>query len=139
MLSDTLVTNEVKDSSGAEVEFSKFSSSDRQKVYAKVGEAPASPYRLSVSHQEIGTGLKRRRRSAVKVDIQSTSGIDSVTQIHTVACAWLDHPVGASSSHAVAANALAHLISFLASSGANTTILYDCTGHGAAAVLNGTL
>jgi hypothetical protein len=38
------------------------------------------------------------------------------------------------------ANAVvAALVSFLASKGASTTILYDCTGYGAEALINGSL
>lgn len=139
MLSQTLNTNEVKNAAGTEVEFSRRSQEGRTLEYAKIGENPSQAYRLKVSHQDVGSGIKRRRRSVVRFDLTSISGVDSVTPITTSAYAVLDFPEGASTSTSVAADALAHLMSFLASTGANTTILYDCTGHGASALLNGTL
>ena len=67
MLSNALNTNEVKDASAAEVEFSRISTNGRQTIFAKVGETPNAPYRLTVSHQEVGTGADLRRRSVVQI------------------------------------------------------------------------
>jgi len=139
MLSNSLNTNEIKNSAGTEVEFSRLSTSDRSTVFAQVAETPSQPHRLSISHQEVGSGMKKRRRSLVRFDKTVISGVDSATPITVSAYAVLDHPVGASTSNAEAANVLAELMSFLASLGASTTILYDGTGNGAAALLNGGL
>jgi len=139
MLSNTLVTNEVKNSAGTEVEFSRLEQKDRRTEYAQVGEVPSLPYRLSVSHQESGTGLKRRRRSVVRVDKTTMSGVDATLPITTSAYLVLDHPVGASASNAEATNVIANILSFCASLGASTTILYDGTGNGAVALLSGGL
>jgi hypothetical protein len=139
MLSNSLNTNEIKNSGGAEVEFSRLSTSDRQTVFAQVAETPSAPHRLTIAHQETGSGMKLRRRSVVRFDKTVISGVDSVTPITVSAYAVLDFPVGASTTAAEAANALAELMSFLASLGASTTILYDGTGNGAAALLNGSL
>lgn len=139
MLSNTLNTNEIKNSAGTEVEFSRLSTSDRATVFAQIAETPSQPHRLSISHQEIGSGMKKRRRSLVRFDKTVISGVDSTTPITVSAYAVLDHPVGASTSNAEAANVLAELMSFVASLGASTTILYDGTGNGAAALLNGGL
>lgn len=139
MLSNTLNTNEIKNSAGTEVEFSRLSSSDRQTVFAQIAETPSAPHRLSIAHQEIGAGMKKRRRSVVRFDKTVISGVDSTTPITVSAYAVLDFPVGASTSNAEAAHVLAELMSFLASLGASTTILYDGTGNGAAALLNGGL
>lgn len=139
MLSNTLNTNEIKNSAGTEVEFSRLETSGRSTVFAQVSETPHLKHRLTISHQESGVGLKARRRSLVRFDKQSISGVDDVTPITTSAYAVLDHPIGASETNAEAANVLAELMSFLASLGANTTILYDGTGNGAAALLNGSL
>jgi hypothetical protein len=139
MLSNTLNTNEIKNSAGTEVEFSRLSTSDRQTVFQQVAETPSAPHRLTISHLESGTGMKKRRRSVVRFDKTVTSGVDSVTPITVSAYAVLDHPIGASTSNAEAANALAELMSFLASLGASTTILYDGTGNGAVSLLNGAL
>lgn len=139
MLSNTLNTNEIKNSAGTEVEFSRLSTSDRQTVFAAIGEVPSLRHRLSISHQEIGTGLKARRRSLIRIDKTTISGVDSVTPITTSAYMVLDHPIGASSSNAEAANVVAEVLSFAATTGAATTVLFDGTGNGAAALLNGGL
>lgn len=139
MLSNTLNTNEIKNSAGTEVEFSRLSSSDRQTVFAQIAETPSAPHRLTISHQETGSGLKQRRRSVVRFDKTVISGVDSITPITVSAYAVLDFPVGASTTSAEAANVLAELMSFLASLGASTTILYDGTGNGAKSLLEGGL
>lgn len=139
MLSNTLVTNEVKNSAGTEVEFSRIESNARSTVFSAVAELPHLPHRLSVSHQESGSGLKKRRRSVVRVDKTTISGVDSLTPITTSCYIVLDHPVGASATNAEAANVVAEILSFCASLGASTTILYDGTGNGAVALLSGGL
>lgn len=139
MLSNTLNTNEIKNSAGTEVEFSRLSTSDRSTVFAQSSETPSAPHRLTISHQESGSGLKKRRRSLVRFDKTVISGVDNITPVTVSAYAVLDHPVGASTSNAEAANVLAELMSFMASLGATTTILYDGSGNGANALLTGGL
>jgi len=139
MLSNTLVTNEIKNSAGTEVEFSRQESVGRKTVFAQVGEVPSLQHRLTISHQESGVGMKLRRRSMVRFDKTTLSGVDTVTPITTSAYIVLDHPIGASSSNAEAANVIAELLSFCASLGASTTILYDGTGNGAVTLLTGGL
>jgi hypothetical protein len=139
MLSNTLNTNEIKNSAGTEVEFSRLSTSDRQTVFAQIGETPSAPHRLTISHQETGVGMKQRRRSVVRFDKTSISGVDTITPITSSAYTVIDFPIGASLTAAEMANVLAELMSFLASLGASTTILYDCTGNGATSLLNGGL
>lgn len=138
MLSNTLNTNEVKDSAGTEVEFTRLSISDRQTEFAKVSESPSAPHRLLISHQESGTGLKKRRRSVIRIDRTSVSTVDSVTPVTSSAYIVLDSPVGAVTTTAEAAHVLAELTSFVATLATNT-LLYDGTGNGAAALLNGGL
>lgn len=137
MLSNTLNTNEVKNSAGTEVEFQSLSILDRKHVFSQIAETPSLPHRLTVSHQETGVGLKQRRRSVVRVDKTTMSGVDDTVPITTSAYLVLDYPVGASSSSAEAANVVAEVLSFCASLGASTTILYDGTGNGAAALIGG--
>lgn len=139
MLSNTLNTNEIKNSAGTEVEFSRLSSSERSTVFSQINETPSQPHRLTIAHQESGSGFKLRRRSVVRFDKTVISGVDSVTPITVSAYAVLDFPVGASTSSAEAANVVAELMSFMASLGASTTILYDGTGNGAASLLAGSL
>lgn len=136
MLSNTLNTNEIKNSAGVEVEFTRLSQGDRQSEFAQINESPSAPHRLAIKHQETGTGLKRRRRSLVRFDKTVESDVDNATPVTISAYAVLDAPVGALTTSAEMANVIAELMSFLASLGASTTILYDCTGNGAKALLN---
>ena len=139
MLNNTLNTNEVKNSAGTEVEFTRLSINNRDTVYAQISESPSAPHRLSIAHTEVGSGLKKRRRSLVRVDKTHVSSVDDVTPVTSTAYVVLDSPVGAIETNAEPANVLAELISFVASLGASTTILYDGTGNGAASLLNGSL
>jgi hypothetical protein len=139
MLSNTLNTNEIKNSAGTEVEFSHLSNSDRQRVFHQISETPSAPHRLVISHQETGSGMTKRRRSVVRFDKTVISSVDSVTPVTVSAYTVLDAPIGALTTSAEMANVIAELMSFLASLGADTTILYNCTGNGANALLNGEL
>jgi hypothetical protein len=137
MLPNNLTTNEVKDAAGAEVQFLYLRKFDRTQEYAKDGESPNLQYRLKVSHLETGTGTKLRRRSLVRVD-KTVTGVD-LTPV-TVSCyCVLDFPVGNQANTTEAKAVVANLMSFLASQGATTTILYDCSGYGADAIINGSL
>lgn len=137
MITNTLNTNEVKNAAGAEREFSRLSISDRATEFSIVGESPAAPHRLKISHQETGSGLKLRRRSVVRFDITSTSDVDTVTPVTTSCYCVLDAPIGATLTNVKAAEVLANLMSFLATTGAATTVLFDGTGTGATAMLTG--
>lgn len=139
MLSNTLNTNEVKNSAGTEVEFERQKISDRSTVFSQISETPAQPHRLSISHLESGSGLQLRRRSLVRVDKTIISSVDSVTPVTVSAYTVLDIPVGAITTSAEPANVLAELVSFIASLGASTTILYDGTGNGAKSLISGSL
>lgn len=139
MLSNTLNTNEVKNSAGSEVEFTRLSTQDRSTVFAQIAETPSQPHRLSISHQETGTGMKKRRRSVCRIDKTVISGVDSVTPITCSAYVVLDIPVGASTTLAESTNSLAELLSFMATTGQATAVLFDGTGNGAVALLNGGL
>lgn len=135
----TLNTNEVKDKAGTEVEFVRQRNTDRQVVYAKIAETPSQPYRLTVSHQETGSGLRLRRRSVVRVDKTVISGVDSATPVTPTAYIVVDAPVGALTTLDDVKNVLANVLSFCSTTGAATTVLFDCTGNGADALVNGTL
>jgi len=139
MLNNTLNTNEVKNSSAAEVEFSRLEIQDRRTVFSQIAENPSLPHRLTISHQEVGNGLKQRRRSLVRVDKTTLSGVDNVTPITTSAYLVLDFPIGGSTSTAEAANVIAEVLSFCATTGAGTTVLFDGTGNGAKSLIEGGL
>lgn len=137
MLSNTLVTNEIKNAAGTEVEFSRLSIGVRSTEYSAVSETPAKPNRLSIQHTESGSGLTRRRRSVVRFDKTDTGQVDATQTMRASAYVVLDVPVGQMTTTALPADTLAQLVSFCASLGASTTILYDGTGNGAQALLTG--
>lgn len=137
MLPSNLTTNEVKNSAGTEVEFSRLSANDRTVEFSQVAETPNLPHRIKVSHQEIGVDVNRRRRSLVRVD-KTIAGVNG-SPVQFTAYAVADIPIGNVSSLAEASNVVAELMSLIASQGATTTILFDCTGYGAASLVNGSL
>lgn len=139
MLSNTLNTNEVKNAAGTEVEFSRLSTSERSTVFAQIAESPALPHRLTIQHSESGVGLKRRRRSVVRVDKTVISTVDNVTPVTGSVYQVFDFPVGAMAAITEGTNIMAELNSFMCSLGASTTILYDGTGNGSNALLTGGL
>lgn len=139
MLSNTLNTNEVKNSAGTEVEFSHLSNEGRKRIFSQIGESPSLQHRLTINHQETGAGLKLRRRSVVRFDKSVISPIDDSTAVTISAYVVLDLPLGALETFAEPTHVLAELMSFCASLGASTTILYDGTGNGASVLLNGGL
>lgn len=139
MLSNTLVTNEVKNSAGTEVEFGRISMGVRSTEFAASSETPSAPHRLKISHQEAGDGIRKRRRSVVRFDKTVIATVDDVTPVTISAYCVLDHPVGALEANTEPTNVLAELMSFMASLGANTTILYDGSGNGATTLLSGGL
>jgi hypothetical protein len=139
MLSNTLNTNEIKNAAAAEVEFSRLSTSERSTEFSQIGEAPNLPHRLKISHQESGAGINRRRRSLIRFDKTVMSGVDATLPVTVSAYVVLDAPVGAQTASTESTNVVAELLSFCASLGASTTILYDCTGNGANALVTGGL
>jgi hypothetical protein len=139
MLSNTLNTNEVKNSAGTEVEFSRLSTVGRSTVFSMITETPSLPYRLSISHAESGTGVKRIRRSLVRFDKTVMSTVDTTLPV-VISDYWVQvAPVGALVANTEMVHVLANLMSFVASLGASTTILYDGTGNGAQVLLTGGL
>jgi hypothetical protein len=137
MLSNTLVTNEVKDAAGAEIEFERISMNGQQTIFRKVNETVGLPHRLTVSHSHVGSGKSAIRRSVVRFDITSenTAGDKVLSSAYLV----LSVPEGVADDMNDCKKALANILSFCASLGASTTILYDGTGNGAASLLNETL
>lgn len=139
MLSNTLVTNEVKDASGTEVEFNILETSGRSKEFFKSGETPSAPYRITVDHTVIGAGVNQRRRSKVGIYKTIAGQVDTTVSVAPLFYIVGDIPIGNMTSYTEAKNVLANLLSFCASLGASTTILYDCTGNGADVLINGGL
>jgi hypothetical protein len=138
-LPTNLTTNEVKNSAGTEVEFLRKSTGPGNTVvFAVSGEANLK-HRITVSSTESGTGIGRRRRSLIRVDKESISGVDAVTVAPDSAYMVVDRAVGAHTDDTHVENVTAELMSFCASLGASTTILYDCSGYGARAAIDGSI
>jgi hypothetical protein len=139
MLSNTLVTNEIKNAAGTEEEFERLSISERSSIFARVGEVPSYPHRLDISHQELGSGLNRRRRSMLRFSKTVAGQVDATASMKSSVTVVLDVPVGNMSTSALPNDIVANMVSFIASLGASTTILYDGTGNGAKTLVSGTL
>lgn len=139
MLSDLLNTNEVKNAAGVEVEFERFETVGRSTTFHQIGESPAKPHTLSIKHAETGTGLDRRRSSAFIINKTVDSDVDTSRTCVIRGTVKLDVPVGMLETTAEFGNVLAEMMSFLASKGLSSTILYDCTGNGAKSLLEGSL
>lgn len=139
MLSNNLSTNEIKDSAGTEIEFTRLSTDGRTTVFAKFSENPAYPHRMRIAHQEIGTGTTKRRRSLIGFEYSKAGAVDTTTPQKAVCNVTLDIPIGNSTDNTAALMALANMISFLATTGAGTTILLDGTSNGAIVLVGGGL
>jgi len=139
MLANTLNTNEIKNEAGVKQEFQRLSSGVRSTMFGLIAETPSLPHRLTIQHSETGSGLKARRRSVIRFDITSVSGVDPALTITDSAYVVLDRAIGASSNNTMATRVLANLMSFLATTGAGTTVLFDNTGNGAKTLIDGAL
>lgn len=139
MLANTLNTNEIKNAAGVEQEFTRLSQGIRDTVFALITETPSAPHRLSIKHAESGKGVELRRRSLVRFDKTVAGQVDSTKSAVISAYAVVDIPLGNLTSYDEVKNVLANLMSFMATTGAATTVLFDGTGNGAATMLSGTL
>jgi len=137
MLSNTLNTNEVKNSAGTEVEFQSLAIQGRTHEFAQINETFSLPHRLTVKHREVGVGIKTQRQSAVQITKTVISPVDNITPVVIRATLSLSVPVGALNTATETKNVLAELLSFCATTGAATTVLFDCSGNGADALING--
>lgn len=138
MLPTSLTTNEVKNEAGTEVEFqTRKLGPGNAHEYAKIGETPALPHRLIVSHAESGTGSRLIRRSLCRFDLSFLSETDLVTPCVVSGYTVLVLPVGHITTATYPNRVMANLNSFLATTGAATTVLFDGTGTGTAALRDG--
>lgn len=137
MLPANLTTNEVKNAAGTEEQFLRLRANERTVVFAKDGELPNLPHRLTISHTESGVGVNAVRRSLVRVDktIAGVNGEPVTISKYTVDVI----PIGNIANYTEVTNVNANLLGFIATTGAATTVLFDGTGYGAAAAINGGL
>jgi len=138
MLPANLNTNEVKDAAGTEVEFTHQSEQGRKRVFQKIGELYAYPQHIIIQHDEKGVGVKKVRRSNLSIQITELSGVDSLTPITPFISLTLSLPVGLMATNATAARLCAYMGSFGWLTGADSTLKYDGSGTGIAALLAGT-
>lgn len=132
-----LLTNEVKDRAGAEVEFEHLSLDGREHLYKKKGAAPNQPVILRIAHQVNGTGIEAVRRSVVRVDATLT-GASGKPRNMFVQKTW-SIPEGDLADLNLAKDLSAMIDSFCATTGAATTVLFDGSGSGDSAGINGTV
>jgi len=130
-----LNTNEIKNSAGTEVEFTRKNTAGSVIEYATITEAPNRKHRFKVQHQNTGTGLEEKRRSNVKFTKEVTGASGAVRSI-TWSCT-MEIPVGDLADYTEAKNVNAEGLSFCASTGADTTIKFDGTGNGSDCLVNG--
>jgi hypothetical protein len=139
MLPTTLNTNEVKNAAGTEQEFQRRQTSGQLVEFSLIGESPSAPHRLKIQHQDVGSGITRRRRSVVRFTKTVAGQVDATKSAEISAYAVVDAPVGQLTAYTAVTDLMANLVSFLASRGVSTTILFDGTGCGAEALINGSL
>jgi len=137
MLSNTLVTNEIKDRSGAEVEFERISVNDETTTFKQVAEDIANPNRLAIKHQTNGTGPDRVRRSLVRFDKTITTSVGKKATVSAYCTVVI--PVGVLENTNAVKDAVAQLLSFMATTGSGTAVLFDGSGNGASVIINETL
>jgi len=134
---NTLITNEIKDAAGAEVEFEKIRNLTNGTEWQKVNDTPALPHRFTVSHQETGSGTSRRRRSILRFDKTVIGSYDNTKNFKNSCYVVLDRAIGNEVDANTVKLLIANLMSLLATTGAGTTVLFDCTGTGASNLLSG--
>jgi len=140
MLPTTLNTNEVKNAAGTEVEFQRRGVWGEDGIeFSAIAEVPNREHRIRVGHRENGTGIMRVRESVIQVFKIVDGTIDLSKTAKIMAQLKLTIPIGNISDYSEVKNVVAELGSFTYSLGATTTILFDGTGNGAAAVINGLL
>lgn len=138
-LPTNLTNNEVKDRSGAAVNFTRRSNGPGSAVeFSRVSEVPARPYRISVRHQDIGSGITARRRSAIQVRQTFVGHVDLTKYSTVIATITLDVPTGNLTGMNEAKDVLANLGQFCFTIGAaETCTRLDGTGYGVAALTDG--
>jgi hypothetical protein len=140
MLPDSLNTNQIRNSSGTEIEFEIHEGpTGRLRKWRQVAMTPYLGHFLTVSHQEVGSGNKLVRRSLVRFDKTVVSSVDSTTAVTISAYTVLVVPVGALATLAEPTHVLAELHSLNASVASATVLTLDGTGNGSIALINGSM
>lgn len=135
MLSTSLLTNEVKDRLGVEQEFEHHDLSGRTHIYRRKGQAPSLPTYLKIAHQVTGVSTSTVRRSVVRVD---KSVVGKSGKVVNVSCykVWVV-PEGELDDLEDVQDVSANIDSFCATTGAANVVLFDGSGNGDSAGING--
>lgn len=139
MLSDLLNTNEIKNYSGTEVEFSRWTIGPTSTEFRAISANPSLTPILRIGHTESGKGIDRVRRSVVRFDYPAIGMVDTTKTCMSSAYCVGVVPIGQLTDINYPKMPLAMLMSFLATTGAATTVLFDGTGNGAKVILEGSL
>lgn len=137
MLPTSLLTNEVKDRAGVEVEFEHWSLEGRTHIYTRKGGNPSLLNQLKIAHSETGKGFGLVRRSLNRVDLTvvGKSGKPVVISMYKNAVV----PLGELDDLNAVTDCLAMLNSFCCTTGAATAVLFDGSGNGDSTLINGTV
>lgn len=140
-LATTLTNSEIKNAAGTEEEFQRLGpspSNPRSSVFARIIEQPAYPHRFTISHDESGQGLNKRRRSVIRFDKTVVGQVDLDETMRDSAYIVIDRQIGQQTSDALTKDVLANLLQLVANTGgAATTLLLDGTGTGGSNLLSG--
>lgn len=138
MLPDTLNANQIKDKAGAGVNtFESVNDEGRTRLFRNTAAAYNRPHELAIKHRETGVGLKLIRDSVIICSLVVTG--DDGNPVKVEYLQRLRVPMGNLASQDPVKEVIANGLSFSATTGAASTVLFDGTGNGAIALRNGSL
>jgi hypothetical protein len=140
MLPDNLTANQVKNRAGVAIPFAYVDGpGGRSRTYKSTSAAPYLPHTIVVQHREVGKGVDMIRQSNVTIVKKVVSAVDptKTTLIRESRTLYVQegHLADMNDVKDVAAN----MNSFCSTTGAATVVLFDGTGLGTDALVNGTL
>lgn len=138
MLAESLNTNQIKNAAGTEKEFFKIGPlGDSGSKYQLIPQDITEPHVMNVRHAIEGTGVGRKRKSVIRFEKSTAGLVDATKQATCWAQVTTSVDIGNLENLDNLKEVLANLMSFLATTGAGTTVLFDCTGTGAVSILEG--
>jgi hypothetical protein len=133
MLPNTLVTNEVKNAAGTELEFGRQKEEGPSVTFKYKLEPPNLPHYIRFSHREVGKGTELRSQSVEEV-VKTVVGVSGVPR-KVITRITTDFPIGDLATMDEPKNVLAEAGSLAFLDGTGTTFLFAGTGLGASALL----
>jgi hypothetical protein len=137
MLPNTLVTNEVKNASGVEQEFARQKEEGPSVQFVHKTAAPNLPHYIRFSHREVGKDAELRRQSVREV-VKTVIGVSGV-QRKVIDRHTTDFPIGDLADMTEPKNVMAEGGSLDYTLTGTATFLYDGTGNGSSALLEGSI